>query len=552
MTRPLLYRLLTVLGAVLLAVVYLVPSLTGDLPRWWKATFPTSAVRLGLDLQGGMHLILEVQTEKAVQYNAERIAEELKRGLRDQRVPVSDVVRDGRDGVIVRVPEGAALEPIVEYVSGQFPTLVMRGDSGDSRRIRFTIDSDEAARIRAFAVDQSLETIRNRIDQLGLTEPVIQRSGSESILVQLPGETDPERAKSIIGRTAILKFQLLAGDKSVESVVGADHPCGLREPERSRALTRASSRAGARHRVLCGLEDDLATGRSRAVPYLVESRTLMTGEVITDARPRPDTNLVGSYLVELVFDSRGASVFEDITAQNVGRQLAIVLDDTVYSAPRIQERIGGGRAVITGSFSIRDARDLAIILRAGALPAPVTIAEERTVGPTLGHDSIEQGLASFLIGAAAVIAFMAVYYRGAGLIADLALIGNISFLIACLAAFEATLTLPGIAGIVLTLGMAVDANVLIIERIREELRNGKTARAAVEAGYERALPAILDSNLTTFLSGLILFQFGSGPVRGFAVTLCMGIVTSVFAAVFCTRTLYDFLLQGRWIRNLSV
>jgi preprotein translocase subunit SecD len=256
--------------------------------------------------------------------------------------------------------------------------------------------------------------------------------------------------------------------------------------------------------------------------------------------------------VELDFNARGAQLFEDITGRNVGRRLAIVLDNTVYSAPRIQERIGGGRAVITGNFEIREARDLTIVLRAGALPAPVTIAEERTVGPSLGRDSIRQGLISFAVGGGLVIVFMIVYYKGAGLLADSALLLNVAYLLACLAAFGATLTLPGIAGIVLTLGMAVDANVLINERIREELRLGKTVRAVVDAGYERALPAILDSNATTFLSGLILFQFGSGPVRGFAVTLCIGIVTTVFTAVFCTRIVYDYRLQVRRLQTVSI
>jgi preprotein translocase subunit SecD len=229
-----------------------------------------------------------------------------------------------------------------------------------------------------------------------------------------------------------------------------------------------------------------------------------------------------------------------------------VLDNTVYSAPRIQERIGGGRAVITGSFDLREARDLTIVLRAGALPAPVTIAEERTVGPSLGRDSIRQGAVSFAVGGFLVVLTMAIYYRGAGVLADAALLLNMGYVLAALAAFGATLTLPGIAGLVLTMGMAVDANVLINERIREELRLGKTVRAAVDAGYERALPAILDSNATTFLSGLILFQFGSGPVRGFAVTLCIGIVTTVFTAVFCTRVVYDYVLQVRKARALSI
>jgi len=287
------------------------------------------------------------------------------------------------------------------------------------------------------------------------------------------------------------------------------------------------------------------------IPYRLEKKTLMTGEVVADARVRPASNIEGPY-VELILNDRGARLFEKITGENVGRRLAIVLDNTVYSAPTIRERIGGGRASITGSFDIKEARDLAIVLRAGALPAPVAIAEERTVGPSLGKDSIDQGIRSFIMGGALVIIFMVAYYKLAGLLADLAVLLNILFLTAALAAFEATLTLPGIAGMVLTLGMAVDANVLITERMREELRLGKSPRAAVESGYERALPAILDSNITTFLSGLILFQFGSGPVKGFAVTLCIGLVSTVFTGVFCTRVVYDYLLGRRRLTTLSV
>jgi preprotein translocase subunit SecD len=277
----------------------------------------------------------------------------------------------------------------------------------------------------------------------------------------------------------------------------------------------------------------------------------MAGDVVADARVRPATDMEGPY-VELVLNDRGARLFEKITGENVGRRLAIILDNMVYSAPTIRERIGGGRASITGSFDIKEARDLAIVLRAGALPAPVSIAEERTVGPSLGKDSIDQGILSFAVGGALVLVFMAVYYKFAGVLADFAVTLNILFLLAALAIFEATLTLPGIAGIVLTVGMAVDANVLVSERMREELRLGKSARAAVEAGYERALPAIRDSNLTTFLSGLILFQFGSGPVKGFAVTLCAGIATTLFTAVFCTRVVYDYLIAQRRLTKLSV
>jgi preprotein translocase subunit SecD len=287
------------------------------------------------------------------------------------------------------------------------------------------------------------------------------------------------------------------------------------------------------------------------VPYLVQSQALMTGETIADARVRPSTRLEGPY-VELVLSSSGARLFERITAENVKKRLAIVLDNKVYSAPVIQERISGGHASITGNFDMKEARDLAIVLRAGALPAPVEIAEERTVGPSLGSDSIRQGVISFIVGSSLVVLFMMVYYKGAGVLADIALIFHILFLLAILAAFKAVLTMPGIAGIVLIAGMAVDANVLINERIREELRAGRSPRAAIEAGYERALPAIIDTNVTTFLSGLILFQFGTGPIKGFAVTLCVGILTTVVTAVYMTRIYYDYRISARKLTRVSI
>jgi preprotein translocase subunit SecD len=277
----------------------------------------------------------------------------------------------------------------------------------------------------------------------------------------------------------------------------------------------------------------------------------MTGEYIQDAKVRPGQQLQGPY-VELILNDQGARIFEQITAANVKRRMAIVLDNNVYSAPVIQERIGGGRASITGSFNIQEARDLSIVLRAGALPAPVEILEERTVGPSLGSDSIHQGVVSFVVGAVLVIIFMLVYYKGAGALADFALIFHILFLLAILAAFKAVLTLPGIAGIVLIAGMAVDANVLINERIREELRAGRAPRSAIEAGFQHAMPAIIDTNVTTFLSGLILFQFGTGPIKGFAVTLCVGILTTVVTAVFMTRIYYDYrALQGK-LKTISI
>jgi preprotein translocase subunit SecD len=521
------YRALLVVVLLIVSSVYLLPVVT-TVPAWWPSVLPRESLRLGLDLQGGIHLILQVEGDKAIETALNGTMEDLKRELTAAQIPITKLERVGRR-VRLQLRDPSKSSAFSDLLKNQFPVLVASSDpAAPTADTVLGFDEREERRIREFAVDQSIETIRNRIDQFGVREPVIQRSGSDGILVQLPGIQDPQRAKDLIGKTAVLEFKLVAGgsDPSKPPASGTE--------------------------MLYGQERDSQTGQiNRKVPYTLERKTLMTGEVIADARVRPSTQLEGPY-VELLLNSRGAKLFEDITAANVNRQLAIVLDGTVYSAPVIRERIGGGRASITGNFDLREARDLAIVLRAGALPAPVTLQEERTVGPTLGRDSIHQGMVSFAVGGALVILFMLVYYRGAGLLADMALLLNVVFILAGLAALEATVTLPGIAGLVLTLGMAVDANVLINERIREELRLGKSVRAAIEAGYERALPAILDSNITTFISGLILFQFGSGPVKGFAVTLCIGLVTSVFTAVICTRIVYDYMLSRRRMTSISI
>jgi len=376
--------------------------------------------------------------------------------------------------------------------------------------------------VRNNAVEQALQVLRNRIDQFGVAEPTIQAQGDDEIVVQLPGVQDPQRAKDLIGRTALLEFHLVAQGPEAGT------------PERP----------GSGVQVLNGVAE--GGGRRR---YLVEKRLVMGGDVITDASVRRD---IDGYYVNFVLDGRGTSLFGDATARNVGRDLAIVLDGQVQSAPSIKEPITGGRGQISGRFTVEEAQDLANVLRNGALPAPLQLREERTVGPSLGRDSIRQGRLSFIVGGAMILAFMAIYYRGGGLIADLAVAMNVLLLLALFAAFGFTLTLPGIAGIVLTIGMAVDANVLILERVREELREGKGARAAVDAGYERAWSAILDSNVTTFASGLILFQFGSGPVRGFAVTLCLGIMTTLLTAVWGTRLVYDWLATMRRTDTVSV
>jgi len=379
------------------------------------------------------------------------------------------------------------------------------------------------------AVDQAVETITNRIDQFGVAEPDIRPQGRDRILIQLPGIKDPKRAIDIIGKTALLEFKLVDEDNSLEEALKGTIPPG--------------------DEILYQIKGE--PGSQKKTPFLLKKRAVLTGEYLTDARVRIDSEYSEPY-VSISFDSRGARLFEQITGANIKKRLAIVLDSVVNSAPVIQDRISGGRAQITGRFTMEEARDLAIVLRAGALPAPVKIIEERTVGPSLGKDSIDKGLKSMIAGGLIVILFMVFYYRFAGILADVALFLNIIFIAAGLAFFGATLTLPGIAGIILIIGMAIDANVLIFERIREELRLGKTPRAAVDGGYSKALVTILDANITTLIAALVLFQFGTGPVKGFAVTLSMGIIASLFTALFVTRVIFDYLIIERGMKKISI
>jgi preprotein translocase subunit SecD len=356
--------------------------------------------------------------------------------------------------------------------------------------------------------------------------------GERRIQIQLPGIKDPERAKDLIGKTALLEFKLLDAEHDLGAALNGNVPPG------SEILYQAT-------------DADTEQPAAQKQPYLVKQRALMTGAYLTDAHVQIDSQFNEPY-VSIDFDRKGAKIFERITGENVKKRMAIVLDNKVYSAPTIQEKIPGGSARITGSFSAQEAHDLAIILRAGSLPAPVEIIEERTVGPSLGHDSITKGMKSIVVGGILVLLFMIIYYKGAGLIADFALVINILLIAGGLAAFQATLTLPGIAGIILTIGMAVDANVLIFERIREEMRLGKTPIASMTAGFERATLTILDANVTTLIAALVLFQFGTGPVKGFAVTLSLGVLASLFTALVISRLIFDYLYVSVRVKSLSI
>jgi preprotein translocase subunit SecD len=384
--------------------------------------------------------------------------------------------------------------------------------------------------IGGLTLAEALKTIRNRIDQFGVAEPDIRRQQGGRIQVQLPGLSDPERAIGIIGQTAHLEFKIVDPDADVTKATQ-----GVLAPGRELAMMRTT----------------LPDGSDGEAPIVILRDAVLTGETITDARVSHDQ--FNEPFVSLTFNARGSRQFERVTTDNVGKQLAIVLDGTVYSAPTIRERIAGGRASISGRFTVDEARDLAVVLRAGALPAPVNVVEQRSVGPSLGQESIDKGVFSALVGMALVIAFMVLYYGMAGIFADIALMFNLVLIVAGLAGFGATLTLPGIAGIILTIGMAVDANVIIFERIREELRRGLTPRAAIEEGYSRATLTILDANVTTILAAAILYEFGTGPIRGFAVTLSLGILASMFTAIFVTRIFFDLYLAGRGkVETLSV
>jgi preprotein translocase subunit SecD len=511
--------------------LYVLPTFVDSLPGWWRQYLPSEPIRKGLDLQGGMHLILGVKTEKAVKSVVEQSVEEIKEALQEENVLL--ISAGTAAGYTIELELAAAEdrekaeETLKNFARFDLDTKTVGGKVIISLRLL----EREIERIKDYAVIQGLETIRNRVDEFGVSEPTIQREGKNRILVQLPGVKDPSRAIKLIGRTALLEFKLVDEDHDLDAAVKGRIPPGSQ--------------------ILYERKTDTETGAEGRRSYLIKKRTLLTGDALTNARVGFDNEFNEPY-VSMTFNKSGARRFARITEANVKKKLAIVLDGTVYSAPVIRERIGDGRAQISGQFSEEEATDLAIVLRAGSLPAPVEILEQRTVGPSLGQDSIKKGVISIVFGGILVLLFIVIYYRVGGLIANFALFFNLVLIMAAMAALQATLTLPGIAGIVLTIGMAVDANVLIFERIREELRLGKSFRASLDGGYSKAFLTILDANLTTLIAALVLMQFGTGPIKGFAVTLSIGIAASMFTAILVTRMIFDLILRNRKITRLSI
>ena len=505
------------------------PELTEQAGQW-PSFLPSALVNLGLDLRGGAHLLAEVQVEDVYESRIKALWPDVRDVLRPERDTVGTIRRQPSpaDELHVRIsnPENMAraievvrglAQPVVSVTAAGEQDLDVRGEDGI---LIVTLSEAERRATDDRTVQQSLEIIRRRIDEVGTREPTIQRQGADRILIQVPGLGSAQELKDIIGTTAQLTFQPVVSRTSDQNA----------EP-------------GIGNEVQPSLDEE-------GLFYILEETPVVTGEELVDAQPAFDQN--GRPAVNFRFNPSGARKFGDYTAENIGNPFAIVLDSEVISAPVIQSHIPGGSGIITGNFTVEESTNLAVLLRAGALPAGLEFLEERTIGPELGQDSIDAGKIATMVAFAAVLVFMALSYGLFGLFANVALIINICLIFGLLSVIGGTLTLPGIAGIVLTVGMAVDANVLVFERIREELRTAKGPARAIELGYEKALSAIVDANITTFITAVILFAMGSGPVRGFAITLGLGILTSVFTAIFVTRLMIVMWFERRRPKEIEV
>ncbi len=492
----------------------------------WLTSLHALPMYLGLDLRGGVHFLLQVDMKGALTKRLDSTSADLRTAMRDKNIRHGGVSREG-DRLVVRFRDTETRDKARGVISDSQPDLAMadQGDASEPKLVA-TLKPESQKRIGEFALKQNISTLHNRINELGVAEPVIQQQGADRIVVQLPGVQDTAKAKDILGRTATLEIRMVDDSPgALEAALAGNAPFG----------TEVYNERGGQ-------------------PLLVKKQVVLTGERLTDAQPGFDTQ-TNEAAVHLTLDAAGARIFRDVTRENVNKRMAILLIEKgkgeVVTAPVIRTEIGGGRVQITGRMTTMEANDTALLLRAGSLAAPMEIIEERTIGPSLGADNIRKGFQSTMWGFAAIAAFMIVYYRMFGLISVVALGANLLFLFAILSMLQATLTLPGIAAIALTLGMAIDANVLINERIREELRAGMPPQAAISEGYERAFGTILDSNITTLIAGLALLIFGSGPVRGFAVVHCLGILTSIFSSVVVSRALVN-LIYGRQKKLTSV
>ena len=531
----------------------------------WAGIFPNQKISLGLDLQGGIDLELQVDLRKALEAAADRAGDDIPQLMKDEGgIDATGERIDGSANIAVFVAPDKESDArrVVQEESGLYLYLGKRVIK-DREALIYSFVDEYGDGIKTTALQQAVETIRNRIDTFGVTEPLILTKGEDRITVQLPGLDDPQRAIDLVGKTAQLEFRMLYDETAwpqsrvatvVDDAVQAAGLGAIYTDEQLAAAVKGKipEEAEVLHKKSF---DEITQSLIREEPYLVNKKVDLTGDRLEYATSSRDQFNVPYVRMEL--DDEGARIFGKLSGDNVGKRMAIVLDKNVNSAPVFQERIPNGIASITMGDSdsvkvFQQAQDLVVVLQAGALPAPIEILHNRTVGKTLGDDSIAAGRLAALIAGLMVLLFMGAYYRFSGIIANVAVGLNVLFLLAILAGFGATLTLPGIAGIILTIGMAVDANVIIFERIREELRTGKSVRASIAAGYEKATWTILDANITTFITAAVLFTYGSGPIKGFAVTLMIGIITSVFTALVVTRLIFDYLTLGRGVRTLSI
>jgi len=503
-------------------------NLAPGTPAWLRA-LGGKPMYMGLDLRGGVHFLMQVDTEAVRKQTEERFSAELRTSLREQKIRFRTVSPDPAGGIRVNFLNAESREAGLAAIENDYPDLVPTESADNDTLLILQPKPEFVSESRKTAIKQNLTTLRNRINEFGVAEPVIQQQGDSRIVVQLPGVEDTAEAKKLLGATATLEFRMVDVDGDVQAATAGKVPVGSK-------LYRQRS----------------------GEPVLLQKRVLLTGDSIIDASSGIESQ-TGEAAVYVTLDGKGARSFSRATRELIGKPMAVVFIEQQQGRP-VEEVINvatirdelGKRFQITGLDSTNEAHDLALLLRAGALAAPMEIIEERTVGPSLGQANIDSGFRACLIGFIAVAVFMALYYRSFGLIANCALALNVVLLVALLSMVQATLTLPGIAGILLTVGMAVDANVLIYERIREELRRGMSPQASIHAGYDRAFGTILDSNLTTLIAGIVLFSFGSGPVKGFAVTLSLGIATSMFTAVICTRAIVNLVYGGRRLTRLSV
>ncbi|MBN1297316.1 protein translocase subunit SecD [bacterium] len=525
------WRILMTIILVGLAVYGMYPPLDPDGPEGEKE----GKLNLGLDLQGGMHMVMDVKTEEAVEAELVLVKKQFEQHLRREKIRGAEITVNAVEHTLFFDFADAVERDEIARMLDDYPYDVTKDMAGSMFRVTAVMRAENVRHVKERSLQQAILTIRNRIDELGVREPIVQQQKSltkgamDRILIQLPGVKDIQKAKEIIGKTALLEFRLvLDGPGDRMELLESN---GGKLPRTGEFYEDMKSRAG------------------KQLVWILERDAEVTGADLDSVRV--DRDEYGAYAVGFTLNSAGSKKFARLTQNNIDRQLAIVLDGRVQSAPVIQSRISKS-GQISGDFSFEDAEKLMIVLKSGALPASVVPFEERTVGPSLGNDSIQRGIRSILFGGILVILFMIIWYRVSGVIADIGVFCTLVFLVAMLAGLEATLTLPGIAGIILTVGMAVDANVLIFERIREELRQGKTIRTAVATGYERAFITIMDANVTTLIASLVLLQFGIGPIRGFAVTLAIGIVASMVSALFIARVLMDLILVNPKVNKLSI